>query len=151
MPLYSVTIRQAQSTDAQQVFEWRNLPEIVGLSEGQKTVTWEEHKNWFEKAVYDEQKIIFLINIDGTDSGLIRFDRGEGVNVGIYLVGEHKNKGYGQYALKLALDKVHKIWNPEAIEARIRADNEVSRNFFSKLGFVFARNDGQMVIYRYES
>jgi RimJ/RimL family protein N-acetyltransferase len=146
-----VTVRDAAPGDAAQVFAWRNLPDIVALSERRNTVGREEHEAWFAAALRDEDRMLLVIGADGENAGLIRFDRaGDTALVGIYLVGPYKGRKIGGRALTLALDKVRKAWGVNHAEARIRRENEASRRFFAVQGFSFAAGDGAMAVYKYE-
>lgn len=92
MSLSAVSIRPARAEDARMIFEWRNLPDIVALSEGQKTVTWDEHKAWYLAALGNPEKLLLVICVDGEDAGLIRFDReGKVARAGLYFVNGHRH------------------------------------------------------------
>lgn len=145
----SVSIRPADANDARLVYEWRNLPDIVALSENRKKVTWDEHLPWFTYALHNDQKILLIVQVDGEDAGLIRFDRNDDTAcVGIYFVGEFKYKGYGKMILPLAIQHMRSLWNVSHLEAHIRTENEVSLHFFSRLGFTQTERRDSIEIYR---
>jgi len=94
-----VSIRTAVLGDVKTVFKWRNLPEIVELSELRKTVSWKEHKRWFEVALQDNDHFIFIVTSNENDVGLMRFQRkNDCCDISIYLTPNNKRKGIGSSA-----------------------------------------------------
>ena len=95
-----VVIRKAQVTDLELVFQWRNLKEIVALSQLQKTVTRDEHCKWFQDSISSSQHSIFIISSQDREVGLCRFEHaGRVCELSIYLLPGHTQKGVGSIAL----------------------------------------------------
>lgn len=137
MSLPAVSIRPARAEDAHIIFEWRNLPDIVALSEGQKTVAWDEHSAWYVNSLQNADRILLVITVDGEDSGLVRFDRNSDVaSVGLYFVNGQCGKGYGKMVLPLAIKNMRGAWSIKSIMAHIRSDNVPSLKFFTAMGFI---------------
>ena len=141
-----VTVRKALPSDVNRIFEWRNLDEIVALSQLQKSVTWEEHLAWFNHAVSSDAHAMYLIMLQGEEVGLCRFQHEGNLSVlSIYLVSPHHKKGIGSIALMACINNEknkHSIFH-----AHVRFDNMPSRQFFAKNGFSMINEDGELVTY----
>lgn len=149
----NIALRAAIEDDMKQIFEWRNMRELVEQSETGEAVTWDDHQVWFPKALKDENKIMLIITVDGQDVGPVRFDR-DGKDgapvVSIHVAGEYKGKGIGRQALDLAMAEVKNRWKPDRLLARIRRNNEVSLRLFAAAGFAHAHDEGEIAVYQYE-
>jgi len=140
----SVLLRPARADDARAIFEWRNDPWIASLSET-GNFSWEEHCEWFKRAVADPSRLLFIIEReDGTGMGMVRLDRIDTrqAAVTIYLMRQFTGHGAGVEALKkacgLAFEKSPDL---ESIRARIRQRNHESIKAFGKAGFSAPRAD----------
>lgn len=133
-----VELRPVEEADAERIFAWRNLPDLIDLSTRRKSVTWEEHSAWFRRKLDDDGCRIFIILCNGEPAGQLRFERADNGsgdwNVGIYLIDGFKNKGVGSRALKEGCDKMAAA-EAVCIVAYIREDNETSRRAFANAGF----------------
>ncbi len=110
-----ISLELATENTMSLVFRWRNDPEIVALSASQKTVTWEEHEEWF-KTVNNGGPRLYLIRSGSEYIGTVRFDHGvESWYVSIYMELQHRGKGYGTEALKRAC-----AWS-SSVATRIRS------------------------------
>jgi perosamine synthetase len=132
-----LTLRPAVLEDAEMIFTWRNLPEIVAAGEFRKTVTWEEHQTWFEQTIKNPDHLLLIIKLDEKPIGQVRFDliEGHSSKVSIYLLPEYTGHGLGVVALKHSCWKAFS-WKPiKEITARVRKDNHRSLSAFKKAGF----------------
>jgi len=129
-----VSVRRAELKDARLIYTWRNLKELVLLSESQREVEWEEHLAWFKNALRDDLQSIYLISEEWKDIGLCRFKRfPEFCEVSVYLVPGYCGKSIGSAALAQCLSLVEGYC--PIVLAKVRRDNTRSRNFFLKNGF----------------
>lgn len=150
----NISVRPALENDIELVFQWRNRPEIIALSDKQVDVSWEEHQAWCKRKINCALSDFLIIELDQKPVGVIRFDPNERkldtYDVGIYLVGENKGKNIGTTAMKKAINELVKRRNVQAIHAYVRIENEISIGFFKNLGFNFQRADGNIDLYSYE-
>ena len=104
-PVAGVELRPANPSDVELVFRWRNDPIIVARSSSQTTVLPEEHRRWFSASLQDPHRLLFIIAIDSSPSGLIRFDKidAESAVISVYLQANYylRVRGYSQMHLKL--------------------------------------------------
>lgn len=142
-----IVIRQATSEDVETIFYWRNLKEIVGLSQSQRTVTWEEHTQWFNDALSFERNSIYIIVADGDEVGLIRFERKDQLmDLTIYLESDNIGKGIGSVAIEKAMALEESSCN--GFFARVREDNARSKRFFEKHSFKKVRQEDGVWVYQ---
>jgi perosamine synthetase len=134
----AVTLRQAVLADAQTIFDWRNLPEIVSHGTSPRQIPWQEHRDWFQKMVASADQLMLIIGLGDKPIGQVRFDRTEQrcCRTSIYLVPPYIGRGLGVVALKRACWEVFATFGVDRIEALIRHDNPRSVSAFRKAGFV---------------
>jgi len=137
-----LALRPARADDARMVFQWRNDPAIVRLGASNKTVTWEEHAEWFAATMEDGTRAMFIIERGGEPVGQVRFDRQDKDTcvVSIYLLEQHTGSGLGPPALRAACAEIFRNWNVGCILARIRHSNARSLAAFAKVGFESWKN-----------
>ncbi len=133
-----ISLRPATPEDAERLFAWRNLPEIVALGTTQRPVTWEEHAAWFAQTLRSESRLLRFILHGGQPIGQVRFDREDSAScrVSIYLLPAFTGLGLGVTALQQACAEVFREWDVAEIHAWIRADNRRSLSAFARAGFV---------------
>lgn len=64
-------LRDVRRDDAEQLREWRNLPEIAAYMYSDHHISSEEHAAWFDRALHDESRRFWIIQLDGEDVGLV--------------------------------------------------------------------------------
>jgi spore coat polysaccharide biosynthesis protein SpsF len=133
------SLRRVTVDDAEKVFTWRNDPWIVSLSSSQKSVSWQEHINWFEKRINDSENIFLIIQTaEGIDCGVSRISRTsiKKAEINIYLLKDFTGKGLGTAAIQSSCSLAFEEWPIQEIYAQIRQDNFPSLSSFSKVGFI---------------
>jgi len=121
------------------VYAWRNNPWIISLGSSQQAITWEEHREWFQRMLADTRHLLLIIESDGgVGAGTVRLDRTDEQRavVTIYLLHEFTGRGLGVQALSDACLLSFTRWPIETIHAYIREDNRPSLSAFAKAGFV---------------
>lgn len=134
-----LNIREFELSDAQTVFNWRNEPYIVNLGSLKKTVTWDEHLNWFNNTVKGIDRKAFILEINNIPAGQIRFDleTKDSCFVSVYLIQEFSSKGYGVDFIKLGCKRIFSKWEwVKNVYALVRRDNEVGQKAFIKADFI---------------
>lgn len=134
----ALSLRIAVKQDAKLIFEWRNDPWIIQKGSLNKTVTWEEHENWFLSLIDDPLRHMFIIEVDGKPAGQVRFmsmDHKSMAEISIYLMQDFINKGLGVRALKEACEQITSYLNINHAIAYILEKNQQSKKAFLKAGF----------------
>jgi RimJ/RimL family protein N-acetyltransferase/SAM-dependent methyltransferase len=119
------------------VFRWRNIPEIVAVGASNRTVPWEEHRQWFHTFLSGGGYSLSIILLDGQPVGQVRFDRKNDttLDVSIYLLPGYTGRGLGISALTRACRQAFDDPSIHCIEAHIRQENQHSVSAFQKAGF----------------
>lgn len=135
----SIRLRTATTRDIQSIFEWRNDPWIVSLSASQRTVSWDEHSEWFRKVIENDRSLLLVIESEALEGmGCVRFDLVDESRaiVTIYLLGKFVGQRLGVPALIEACNRAFEVWPMlRTVQAYIRLDNARSIRAFSKAGF----------------
>jgi RimJ/RimL family protein N-acetyltransferase len=133
-----LTLRSADLADREKIFNWRNDPWILSFSNSQRTVSLDEHREWFENALNDPTHSIDMIRLDDKEIGVIRLNRtgADQATISIYLLREFCGKGYGTTAIRLACEKGWSLWPISHIDAFTRKTNLASERSFQKNGFL---------------
>lgn len=130
-------LRRANPADAIDVWRWRNDPVTRAMSRSQDETTRESHLAWFDAALADSRRTLLIGEVEGEPVGMVRFDRGDRIEVSINVNPAHRSKGYGQALLVAAMATVgDEVW------AEIRDENTASQRLFERSGFVFDSSDG---------
>ena len=131
-------LRRAVPADINSVFRWRNEPDIVALSHSQRSVDLTSHREWFAAALRSPDRLIFIIEIEGSPAGQLRFDRcgPEEVEITIYLASRRYGHGHGSRALALGEAEVMRHWpDVSRLRATVLAGNERSLRYFERMGY----------------
>lgn len=132
-----ISLRPVLTDDKRMIFKWRNTPFLINLGSSEKVITWEEHCSWFN-SIFDKKNIVlFIINLDATLIGQLRFDlMGDSAyKVSIYLLEEYTGRGIGAIVLQRGLELMKREKSNRKFIAFIKKDNRASRSVFLKAGF----------------
>ena len=145
-----IELRKVKHSDLKTIFKWRNNNYIVSLSESQKSVSFEDHKKWFNSTFINNNVRIYIIEKNQKAIGQIRFDRTSQLadcsDISIYLMKNEQGKGYGSIALIKGIKKILEVWvHLIKINARVLKNNINSQSFFLKNNFVIIRESQKIV------
>lgn len=133
----NITLRRAKSEDAEMIFGWRNHPEIIVRGSSGKSVTWDEHENWFSQSLRTIHRILLIIEKDETAIGQIRFDREseDYAIMSIYLLPPFAGKGLGVEAIQSGSLMALAEWTVSKIIACVLESNIPAQRAFLAAGF----------------
>ena len=132
-----IDIRQANQSDSQQIFEWRNHPTIRAVSRQQAPIAWAEHVLWFDSVMQDNSRVLLIGSVANEPVGVVRFDTaGDLAEVSIYLVPNGKHLGQGRHLLARA-EQWLKKHRPDVqhIRASVLAENRASSQLFVRSNY----------------
>ena len=137
-------IRKAQIDDCHELWLWRNHLEVKRWCFKTDEIPYKQHEKWFEQALKDEKKTIFIIeNSKKQKLGQVRFEieKEHSASININLNPQFFNQGIGSFAIKLATEVFLRL-NPslQEIVAGIMEGNISSQKSFEKAGYIFERN-----------
>ncbi len=113
MQLTKILARPCTIRDAEMIFNWRNLPNIIDLSTKKTMVTWEEHYSWLSKCLSTpDNSRVYILCYDKDDIGICRFDStsASDAEISVYLIPEYWGKGLGVPAIINACKQVFCDW-----------------------------------------
>jgi len=130
-------LRRMTDSDLEQVFEWRNHPDVSRFMYTDHKITLNEHRQWFLTASKNAAVNLLIFELDGASSGFVNITRSRCSAVadwGFYISpdapkGAGRELGYAALTHGFSALGLHKICG-EAIEF-----NERSIAFHHALGF----------------
>jgi len=145
----SLTLRQAEASDADLLLEWRNDPEAVRFSASRREIGPAEHRQWLAHALASPTTRIWIAERDGSAVGQVRLDpQPGGHEVSIMVAPRERGRGVGQ-ALLSGLMALALAQGRHPLLARVDRDNAASIRLFLRAGFVQTRADGRMIHLRW--
>ena len=134
----TVALRAALPDDVGTLLIWRNLPEIVALGSSRRTVTEEEHGQWFSQTLSEDKCRLYIILIDEMPAGQLRLDSGFGdkAELSVFLIPGYTGGGHGVTAIRKGCERFFEELPIKAIVAFVRESNHRSLSAFQKAGFV---------------
>jgi len=132
-----INLTNAGTTDINDIFEWRNHPDIRKNFFNQELLSWEEHEKWFMAKLKDPDTTIYMAHYRNEKVGAIRFEANDSViKTSLMLNPDFLGKGFGSKVIKIGVEEFIKDKNPkESLIAEIKKDNLASIKAFEKAGF----------------
>ncbi|MFP5457917.1 MAG: GNAT family N-acetyltransferase [Bacteriovoracia bacterium] len=133
-----LNLRIAQLSDAKNIFELRNNPEIRKMSFDSDRILYESHLSWFRASLENPQRLICALELEHVLVGIVRYDelKPSTVEVSIFIDPKFWGQGLGNEALvKSETLMREKFISTKEIRAQILADNHGSIRLFEKAGY----------------
>ncbi len=146
-----ISILRATQEDLKDIWEWRNDELTKEMSITTDSVSWETHRNWYNKALANSCQYLYLGFTNTNDKiGICRFDLDKTTNiaeVSINLNPKLRGKKLSSQLLSLAIAKFHEEQSA-CLVATIKKQNIGSIKCFTKSGFIFEREDDKLKYYK---
>ena len=147
-----IVLVSAEICHSEMIWEWRNDPITKKMCVNGEKVSWEEHSSWYEKALLDNCRKLYLGEEGGIPIGIIRFDKCDNeefiFDVSINISPKSRGKGFGKQLLNNGIRRLHKeVKNCKFIRAEVKKDNESSNKLFKSCGFIFIKDEFEMNTY----
>lgn len=143
-----IIIRFAIREDCESIFEWRNDELSKEMSFNSDTPTLNEHLEWFYKSLLDENRNIYIGEIDGKKIGICRFDLNENKlisEVSINMNPEMRGRGLASNFLFKCVESY--IMNNEyELMAKIKPKNQLSSKIFKSVGFKLISSNEEAIV-----
>lgn len=131
-------LRAATADDADQSFAWRNDPSTRRHSRDPRELDPGQHRSWWQAAVKDPARRLFIAHVGDRDVGVLRLDIQDiQAEVSIYLDPALTGLGMGPWLLRAAQQWVRRHAKLERLVATILPANRASARAFIDAGFVF--------------
>ena len=135
----SLILRDATSNDLKQYFEWANDPEVRMRSYNAGKIGLEEHQTWFNRKLSSKESKLYVLELDGTPVGQIRFevDEQRGAEIAFSVDGTYRGKGLGKWILRAGARKVRSdLKNPSLhVFGNVMVENQPSAKAFVASGY----------------
>lgn len=130
-------LRNVETCDINDLFKWRNHPDIRKNFFNENTILWDTHEKWFRKRIEDTNTTIYIACCNEQKIGSMRFeDKGDAIKVSVMPNPGFLGKGVGSKIIKLGTERFVKEKHPDKpICAEIKKDNVVSIKAFQRAGF----------------
>jgi RimJ/RimL family protein N-acetyltransferase len=136
-PALAYFIRPATEDDADLLREWRNDPEVRGVSGTTHEVTPEEHRAWLAGVLADPDRHLLIAEDEGTPIGQVRLDRetdGE-YEISVSVAAAARGGGSGRTLIDAAASWASGFTGARRVVAYVKADNERSLRAFAGARF----------------
>ncbi|GLR72994.1 GNAT family N-acetyltransferase [Agaribacter marinus] len=147
-------IRLAASMDADDIYIWRNDELVRDMSLNSGIVDYESHIEWFSATLKNENRYLFIGEIDGHKVGVCRFDL-DGTTlpkqalVSINMNPSFRGRGLAKPMLKKAIEWCQTKDDTYKLVALIKPENKASIQLFSTSGFVLHSRHSDLLEYHY--
>jgi RimJ/RimL family protein N-acetyltransferase len=134
----SFKLRNTTISDKQDLFLWRNHPDIRRNSLNMSKLSWEEHNRWFDEKIKDINTKSYIAYCDIDKIGTIRFEiKKDHIRTSVMLNPAFIGKGFGSKLIRRGIDKYIRETKPDRpIIAEIKKSNVASMKAFEKSGFI---------------
>lgn len=133
-----ISVRQALSDDAENVWRWRNDGVSTEFYLSQKKTKFIDHLVWFESALASPERDLLIVEIGRASAAHVRFDRcleNKGAaEVSIYLNPDFRGRGLGAPILIAACNFAF-AKGLSLILAKVHIENTASLKIFTRAGF----------------
>ena len=122
-----ITIKEARVENLKDVFLWRNESNTIPWMADKKPVKFEDHKNWFNKAIKDSTCLFFVIYANDQAVGQIRYNLEQKSNqkiarVSMNITESMQGKGIGTKVFELGYAEVMKRGFAQKIQVRVHEE-----------------------------
>ena len=143
LKLSKVGLRRATTDDRELLFHWQSQKSVRKYSRNNHQISYEEHCNWYESAIANPKRNLFIITeswLDGSvvSVGMLRLDLLDAkYEISILTCPNHQGRGIAAKAIA-AIDPAFRTM---PIHATVHPDNHASQALFSKAGFTQVAED----------
>lgn len=135
-----MNLRPLKAEDLQLLFQWCNLPRVREHAFSPAPIPYESHERWFWGHLNDEKSFSFVYEDQNRPLGFVRFNpiTIPGWLEWSFYIGEALSPpGSGTNMARMALSAAEKhAGGYHMVLGQVLAENQISRLFHEKLGFV---------------
>lgn len=146
-------LRFAKAEDVELTYRWAIDPVIRKYSFNQHIILPEEHSSWFLEKVKDSHSSYFIVTLQNTPLGAIRFDlKGTDAIISYHVDSGYHGSGIGLAVLKAGIEKYSKCKHTYPVNrlvGYVHRENIASIRIFERFGFT-AENDKEAICFTKE-
>jgi len=137
--LLQISLRRACSDDVMITFNWANDPEVRRSSYNPNPITLEDHTNWFAKKIKAPNTFYYIVEVNSTPIGQIRFDGEDEVVISYLIDIEMRGKGLASLILEKGVETLlNDCQSIHSIIGYVKNENVASCKAFEKAGFALS-------------
>ena len=150
IPQLGSNFRLLKTEDAQEILDWRNVPEVFNFTSSGAPISSENHHKWMEVrlAKLSEEPVFILEKVSRL--GMFRVDRvlnnPTALEISILVSPSCFGLGIGSEMMRLYFEN-HAPQSPVEYFARIHKDNLRSQRFFEKHNFFKLNEENQFILF----
>ena len=132
-----IKLRKVEYSDIDLLYRWANDPIVRKNSFNSAPISFDAHKDWFNKMMDDPSVFQFILMDENTPVGQIRLNiNGEDAEIGYSVASEYRGRGYGHKLLQLLVCLVKEDYPQiKRLIAKVKPENSVSKELFEKEGY----------------
>ena len=145
-----ISIRNAEKTDSNDVFLWRNDRISRVNFFNQEPIEFTSHAKWYQRAMVNPDIVLFIGLLESKKIGVCRFDIKEenmSAEISINLNPIFRGKNLSKIFLEKSVAKFLNT-NKLTLLAKIKNTNNRSEKIFEKCGFSFIKEQNNIRYYR---
>ena len=135
----NINLRKAVIKDSKIILQWRNESTTIPWMGSAQSLSFDEHDNWFKKAISDPTCMFFIIELNSKPVGQIRFHLDSRNNnyarVSINITQKMHGKGIASIAFTQGNVFVKEVGFAPKIFAHVRQDNIGSIKAMENAGY----------------
>lgn len=130
-------LRKATKEDMDLLFQWANDPVTRQQSFSTKTISYEEHVQWWEKMEQSPNQVQYIFCVNNEPVGQVRVTIKEKVGeIGYSIKKEMRGLGLGKKMLKILVETFHEEHpDIDSLIGLVKKENTSSKRCFESLGF----------------
>lgn len=130
-------LREVRPEDCKLLFEWANEKEVRKNSFSSAEISYEEHKEWFQRLLSREDCKQYIYCVDGIDVGQVRVSiNGENAEIGYSICSDKRGYGYGKSMIELLKKRIKEdVPQVQVLVAKVKTENIASHKVFVGLGY----------------
>ena len=144
-----LALRLCTPDDAERVWLWREAEGAPRFYRSGTPTPWETHRRWFEAALDDPRRALFIVEENGHPVAHLRFDFPDTgfAEVGLAVDTGRKGTGLGLRTVALAVRHARQMSWP-GLSAEVHQDNAASARVFERNGFCQVDRSGAFLQYQ---
>jgi len=137
----SLTIVKATIGHSKDIWSWRNDHVTRSMFKSSDLVAWVDHAKWFESALVNPNRFIYVALMNGRPVGMVRFDAislAEGkFETSINVAPAERRLGIGRKLLTGSIAALkNEASSVKEIVAQVKSTNPASNALFKSAGFI---------------
>ena len=147
-----IILRRADEADREDIWRWRNSPDVQKWCFHQGEIGLDVHAEWFRRNLKENTVHMYIAENDAKEKiGQVRFNMAGGkAHINVNLNPVFLGRGFGGQLIKQATTVIKsECPDVHTVIAEIKTENRASVRAFEKAGYVFAHNaekDGYSIL-----